>query len=54
MNAVESGGYRQHDVPAESIQKWQKIVDLMAAIFDMPAGLIMGTAVKEASSVRLR
>ncbi len=41
MNAVESDDYRQHDVPAESIQKWQKTVDLMAAIFDVPAGLIM-------------
>jgi len=41
MNAVESEGYRLHDVPADSIQKWQKTVDLMAAIFDVPAGLIM-------------
>jgi DNA-binding NtrC family response regulator len=41
MNAVESEGYRQHDVPSEIIQKWQKTVDLMAEICEVPAGLIM-------------
>jgi eukaryotic-like serine/threonine-protein kinase len=40
-NAIDSKGYQQHDVPAASIQKWQKTVNLMAAIFDVPAGLIM-------------
>lgn len=41
MTAIESESYRRHDVPADSIQKWQKTVDLMAANFDVPAGLIM-------------
>jgi len=39
--SAEANSYQRHDVPAESIQKWQKTVDLMAAIFDVPAGLIM-------------
>ena len=41
MTASGSESYRRHDVPADSIQKWQKTVDLMAANFDVPAGLIM-------------
>ncbi len=41
MTAIESESYQRHDVPADSIQKWQKTVDLMAAIFDVPAGLII-------------
>ncbi len=41
MTASESESYRRHNVPTDSIQKWQKTVDLMAAIFDVPAGLIM-------------
>jgi DNA-binding NtrC family response regulator len=41
MKAPETNAYRRHDVPAETIQKWQKTVDLMAQIFDVPAGLIM-------------
>ena len=41
MTATESKGYRRQDVPADSIQKWQKTFNLMAAIFDVPAGLIM-------------
>ncbi len=41
MTASESESYQRHDVPADSTQKWQKTVDLMAAIFDVPAGLIM-------------
>ncbi len=41
MNAIESEGYRLHDVPEETIRKWQKTVDLMAGVCDVPAGLIM-------------
>ncbi|MDB4743390.1 sigma 54-interacting transcriptional regulator [Planctomicrobium sp.] len=41
MVDAENGSYQQHDVPIENILKWQKTVDLMAAIFDVPAGLIM-------------
>ncbi len=41
MTAIGSESYRRHDVPADSIQKWQKTVDLMAANFDVPAGLII-------------
>ena len=41
MKAVKMRSYQRHDVPAETIQKWQKTVDLMAQIFDVPAGLIM-------------
>ncbi|PHS11134.1 MAG: hypothetical protein COA78_10355 [Blastopirellula sp.] len=33
--------YQQHDVPVPIIEKWQKTIDLMASIFDVPAGLIM-------------
>lgn len=41
MAACEDNHYQRHEVPAETIGKWQKTVDLMAAIFDVPAGLIM-------------
>jgi GAF domain-containing protein len=41
INTLESENYQQHDVPAEIILKWQKTVDMMAAVFDVPAGLIM-------------
>jgi DNA-binding NtrC family response regulator len=41
MKAVETTAYQRHDVPAKTIEKWQQTVDLMAEIFDVPAGLIM-------------
>ncbi len=41
MTAIGSESYRRH-VPADSIQKWQKTVDLMAANVDVLAGLMMG------------
>ncbi len=28
-------------VPKETVEKWQKVVDCMASVFDVPAGLIM-------------
>ncbi|MCF7975708.1 MAG: response regulator [Phycisphaerae bacterium] len=33
--------YEFHDVPEEVVGKWQKTVDLMAEIFEVPASLIM-------------
>ena len=41
MTANESQASQLMVVPSETIQKWQKTVDLMADIFDVPAGLIM-------------
>lgn len=41
MSESKIDGYQRHDVPPECVQKWQRTVDLMAAIFDVPAGLIM-------------
>ena len=36
-----AGGYRRHDVPAEFLEKWQETIDVLAGIFNVPAGLIM-------------
>ncbi|MBT6615122.1 MAG: PAS domain S-box protein, partial [Deltaproteobacteria bacterium] len=33
--------YQKHDVPNEYLEKWQKTVNLLAKIFEVPAGLIM-------------
>jgi DNA-binding NtrC family response regulator len=41
MSDIENHDYRKHDVPAEIISKWQQTVDLMAQVYDVPAGLIM-------------
>lgn len=33
--------YRMHEVPGEYLQKWQDTIDVLAGIFQVPAGLIM-------------
>src|SRR5665648_378120 len=33
--------YKKHEVNEDHLKKWQKTVNLMAKIFDVPAGLIM-------------
>lgn len=33
--------YQEHNVPDEYMAKWQKTVNIMARIFEVPAGLIM-------------
>ena len=33
--------YHKHEIPAHYLEKWQHSVNLMAKIFDVPAGLIM-------------
>ena len=33
--------YRKFDVPEEYLSTWQDTVDLMAKVFDVPAGLVM-------------
>lgn len=41
MGDTGTDDYQRHSVPNETLEKWQKTVDLMAAIFDVSAGLIM-------------
>ena len=41
MNAPEDKRYRKHDVPADYLRKWQETIDVLASIYDVPAGLIM-------------
>lgn len=38
---MNEAGYQTHEVPEKIITKWQKTVDVMARIFEVPAGLIM-------------
>ncbi len=33
--------YRRHDIPGDYLQKWQKTIDVLARVFNVPAGLIM-------------
>ena len=37
----QPGQYSKHEVPEEYIRKWQKTIDVLAGIFNVPAGLIM-------------
>ncbi|MEN8190136.1 MAG: GAF domain-containing protein [Thermodesulfobacteriota bacterium] len=37
---METGSYAFHEVPASYLSRWQKTVDLMARLFNVPAGLI--------------
>jgi len=37
----ESISYLKHEVPAEYVTKWQKTIDVLAGVFEVPAGLIM-------------
>ena len=39
--------YRKFDVPEEYLSTWQDTVDLMAKVFDVPAGLVMRVWEKE-------
>jgi two-component system sensor histidine kinase/response regulator len=41
MNAPEVSRYRKHEVPADYLAKWQETIDVLAGVFDVPAGLIM-------------
>ena len=41
MNKYEQLGYKKHDIPDKYLDKWQGTVNLMAQLFDVPAGLIM-------------
>ena len=34
-------GYQKHEIPDNFLQKWQNTVNVMASIFEVPAGLIM-------------
>jgi len=38
---MEENTYQRHDVPEGFVEKWQKTADLMAEVFEVPAGLIM-------------
>ena len=38
---MENTTYFKHEVPESYLEKWQHTVNLMAGIFDVPAGLIM-------------
>lgn len=33
--------YRRHDVPDDYLEKWQKTIDVLARVLNVPAGLIM-------------
>ncbi len=38
---MRDSGYRKHEVPEDYLATWQGVVDLMADVFAVPAGLIM-------------
>ena len=44
MNNVTKSTARKPDIPEEIRARWQRIVDLMARVFKVPAGLIMRVA----------
>jgi signal transduction histidine kinase len=41
MNKAEPRRYRKHEVPEDYLEKWQETIDVLASIFEVPAGLIM-------------
>jgi len=41
MTILESDNYRKHEVPEDYLRKWQETIDVLASVFDVPAGLIM-------------
>lgn len=44
---MENTAYTHIDVPQEYLDKWQKTIDLMAEVFEVPAGLIMRVGTTE-------
>jgi len=41
MNELSHRDYRRHDVPDEYLSKWQETIDVLADVFNVPAGLVM-------------
>ena len=41
MAGSQSDAYRKHDVPEDYLRKWQETINVLARVFDVPAGLIM-------------
>jgi len=41
MADSQSNTYRKHDVPEDYLRKWQETINVLARMFDVPAGLIM-------------
>ena len=41
MADSQSNAYRKHDVPEDYLRKWQETINVLARVFDVPAGLIM-------------
>ncbi len=41
MADSQSNTYRKHDVPEDYLRKWQETINVLARVFDVPAGLIM-------------
>lgn len=44
---MSEAGYVKHIVPDYMVNKWQQTVDIMAKVFDVPAGLIMRVSESE-------
>jgi len=47
VNEPKSNRYRKHDIPDDYIRKWQETIDVLAAVFKIPAGLIMRVHAEE-------
>ena len=41
MTDSQSKAYRKHDVPEDYLSKWQETINVLANVFEVPAGLIM-------------
>ncbi|MGI9329952.1 MAG: sensor histidine kinase [Gammaproteobacteria bacterium] len=41
MDTATPPRYRKHEVPKDYLGKWQQTIDVLASVFEVPAGLIM-------------
>ena len=41
MESTTAARYQKHEVPTEYLTKWQQTIDVLANVFEVPAGLIM-------------
>jgi len=41
VSANPANNYHKHEVPEAYLRKWQDTIDMLAGVFDVPAGLIM-------------
>ena len=47
MNPDQAGPASKPDMSGQTLARWQKIVDLLSAVIDVPVGLIMKVHLEE-------